>query len=109
MARKKRMKKRARGRDGREGGERRKMERWESGGAKRERCGERGRGKGVAKGEEGEKKGWAVEGEESQGGEGRVWNEKTWEGVKKIENAMPRRHVHQGTLSGDTGKYMAER
>ena len=55
MARKKRMKKRARGRDGREGGERRKMERWERGGGKRERCGEGGRGKGV-KEEEGEKK-----------------------------------------------------
>ena len=50
------------------------------------------------------KEGWAVEGEESQGGEGRDWHEKTWEGVKKIENAMPRRHVYQGTQES-----MAER
>ena len=46
----------------------------------------------------------AIEGEESQGGEGRDWREKTWEGVKKIENAMPRRHVYQGTQES-----MAER
>ena len=88
-------KKRARGRDGREGGERRKMERWEPGGGKRERCGEGGRGKGVGKRERGSgKEGWAVEGEESQG-------EKR---VKKIEKAMPRRHVYQGTQES-----MAER
>ena len=29
------------------------------------------------------KEGWAVEGEERQGGEARDWHEKTWEGVKK--------------------------
>ena len=86
------MKKGVRGRDGREGGERRKMERWEPGGGKRERCGEGGRGKGVVREEEGKewrrgkrerssKEKWAVEGEESQGG-GRDWHEKTWEGVK---------------------------
>ena len=34
----------------------------------------------------------------------RDWHEKTWEGVKKIENAMPRRHVYQGTQES-----MAER
>ena len=69
------MKKRARGGDGREGGERRKMERWEPGGGKRERCGEGGRGKGVAKGEEGEKKwqggmGGRGRGESRRGGKG---------------------------------------
>ena len=104
MARKKRMKKRARGRDGREGG------RWRDGSQ------EGGRGKGVVRKEEGKewrrgkrerrsgKEGRAVEGEESQGGEGRDCHEKTWEGVKKIENAMPRRHVYQGTQES-----MAER
>ena len=76
---------------------------------------EGGRGKGVVREEEGKewrrgkrerssKEKWAVEGEESQGG-GRDWHEKTWEGVKKIENAMPRTHA---CLSGDTGKYGRE-
>ena len=86
MARKKRMKKRARGGDGREGGEM-GARRGEEGKEWRREKRERRSGK----------EGWVVEGEESQGGEGRDWHEKTWEGVKKIENAMPRRHVYQGT------------
>ena len=94
------MKKRARGRDGTEGGER------------RDGSQEGGRGKGVVREEERKewrrgkrerrsgKEGWAVEGEEGQGGEGRDWHEKTWEGVK--------RNVKKTCLSGDTGKYGRE-
>ena len=104
MARKKRMKKKARGRDRREGGERRKMERWEPGGGKRERCGEGGRGKGVAKGKEGEKKWQGGMGDRGRGEARRGGKGLAWEGVKKIENAMPRRHVYQGTQES-----MAER